>query len=315
MVSARHRLAIALLLAACGPLVADTGDDTSSTTRTDPDGGDDRPGTSAVTTTATTTNATSSTTSVDESSSAITDPSSVDSLDSVSFIDTLDGGQVTIECDVWAQDCPKGEKCMPWANDGGDEWNATRCSPIVDLPEAPGDPCFVEGSAWSGIDDCGARSVCWGVDPETNGGTCYAQCSGTEADPQCEDGRACWVGYEGTITMCVSICDPLAPMCATGETCVLIDGADWVARCIPMQLVAGLEYGAQCLEEVFPCAEGLVCAGKEHVPGCVGNCCTTLCDTSMPAECPDAASGQQCWPLFGAMPPPRFANVGACLDK
>ncbi|MEX1364969.1 MAG: hypothetical protein AB1Z98_17710, partial [Nannocystaceae bacterium] len=31
------------------------------------------------------------------------------------------------QCSLFAQDCPDGEKCMPWANDGGDAWNATIC--------------------------------------------------------------------------------------------------------------------------------------------------------------------------------------------
>ncbi len=40
---------------------------------------------------------------------------------------------------IWAQDCPEGEKCMPWANDGGGSWNATRCSPLDPNPSAVGD--------------------------------------------------------------------------------------------------------------------------------------------------------------------------------
>src|SRR5262245_46725118 len=59
----------------------------------------------------------------------------------VGFIQDPDGGGVSIECDAWAMDCPRGEKCMPWANDGGSEWNATRCSPLDPDPAHPGDQC------------------------------------------------------------------------------------------------------------------------------------------------------------------------------
>ena len=45
------------------------------------------------------------------------------------FIEMPDGGGATNECNQWVQDCPEGEKCMPWANDGGSAWNATRCRP------------------------------------------------------------------------------------------------------------------------------------------------------------------------------------------
>ena len=52
----------------------------------------------------------------------------------VIFILPDDGGTGVFECDLWGQDCPDGEKCMPWASNGG-TWNATRCSPVVDSPD------------------------------------------------------------------------------------------------------------------------------------------------------------------------------------
>ena len=86
------------------------------------------------------------------------------------------GGGGFNECDIEAQDCPEGEKCMPWANDGGDEWNGTRCSPIAKDPGPLGGPCLAEGSGTSGIDDCDLGLVCWQVDPKTNQGVCHAMC-------------------------------------------------------------------------------------------------------------------------------------------
>ena len=48
-------------------------------------------------------------------------------------------------CDLWEQDCPEGEKCNPWANDGGASWNALRCVPIDPNPDGVGEPCTVSG--------------------------------------------------------------------------------------------------------------------------------------------------------------------------
>src|SRR6187431_2409029 len=72
-------------------------------------------------------------------------------FDDAGFIQDPDGGGVSIECDGWAQDCQAGEKCMPWANDGGMTWNAMRCSPLAPDPALAGEACTVEGAAFSGI--------------------------------------------------------------------------------------------------------------------------------------------------------------------
>ena len=30
------------------------------------------------------------------------------------------------ECDAFAQECPEGQKCAPYADDGGSSWNNTK---------------------------------------------------------------------------------------------------------------------------------------------------------------------------------------------
>ncbi len=113
------------------------------------------------------------------------------------------GGPMVIECDVYMQDCPDGEKCMPWANDGGDEWNATQCTPISDRPAEPGEPCTVEGGPTSGIDSCAASAMCWQVDPGTNMGNCIAMCTGSADMPVCEDpGTQCVVFTADVLALC-----------------------------------------------------------------------------------------------------------------
>jgi len=65
----------------------------------------------------------------------------------------------TIKCDVYKQDCAPGEKCTVWADDGGGNWNATKCVPVTG-DKVPGDICTAEGSGASGIDNCEAGTMC-----------------------------------------------------------------------------------------------------------------------------------------------------------
>jgi Mg-chelatase subunit ChlD len=118
------------------------------------------------------------------------------------FLSVFDAGSVSFECDLFAQDCPAGEKCVPWANDGGGEWNATRCSPIADDPAAAGKPCTVEGGPTSGIDDCSQGSLCWDVD-RTNEGTCVSMCTGDASNPMCQGDQWCYVGHDGSVAVCL----------------------------------------------------------------------------------------------------------------
>lgn len=115
---------------------------------------------------------------------------------------------------------------MPWASDGGNSWNANRCSPLSPTPAAIGDPCTVEGSAVSGIDDCDLAAMCWQVDPETNEGTCIGLCEGSAAMPTCAtEGTVCGISNDGVLPLCYVPCDPLAPMCPDGLTCFPLDDA------------------------------------------------------------------------------------------
>ena len=78
-------------------------------------------------------------------------------------------------CDVWDDDCPRGEKCTFWANDGGALPNSTRCVPLDANPAGPGEPCRAESL---GFDDCDVGSMCWNVD-RTGHGECIPFCTGS----------------------------------------------------------------------------------------------------------------------------------------
>jgi len=216
-----------------------------------------------------------------------------------------------IECDPFVQDCPVGEKCMPWADDGAGVWNATRCSPVDPDPNAPGEPCTVEGSGTSGLDSCDVGVMCFDVDPETNEGTCVAMCTGSPADPLCaEPEEACLIANDGVLVLCLDTCNPLEPACEPGTECYPSPTSD-AFLCLPDSGEG--EYGAPC-EFTSACAPGHACLDGSVFPACAeASCCTPFCDITAGLPCPDDALGVTCQPWYeDGMAPPGYENVGAC---
>lgn len=214
------------------------------------------------------------------------------------------------ECDPWLQDCPEGEKCMPWAN-GGVTWNDTRCTPIQDNPGQAGDQCVVDDSSTSGIDDCDLGLVCWNVDQGTLQGVCSALCTGCPNDAVCEDpDTVCVITNGGFLPLCLPTggCDPLLQDCPEDQACYAVDDE---FLCAPG---GSGGYGQACTF-IDECAPGLVCVDPSAVPDCLGpGCCTELCDITEPAgECSGAPSGQTCQPWYGeGQAPPGYDHVGVC---
>lgn len=210
-------------------------------------------------------------------------------------------------CDPFTQDCPQGFKCTPWAPDGGATWNSTRCSPVDDMPGMVGDSCTVEGSATSGIDTCGVGLMCWDVDPVIEIGRCIALCTGSEAEPTCQDAGASCYEIAG-VFMCPSLCHPLLQDCSAGEACYPVDSEFVCAPDVSGDMGA---FGDPC-RFINACDAGAVCIGGAQVPGCLGDtgCCTPLCDASDPA-CP---GGTTCtnWYVEGEAPP-GYEDVGVCV--
>jgi hypothetical protein len=234
--------------------------------------------------------------------------------DSCSFLGCDDPTGPEPECSLWAQDCGDGEKCMPWANDGGSAWNAARCSPIDSAPGQPGDPCTVEGSGVSGVDSCDVSAMCWGVD-EQNNGTCVSLCQGTEGSPLCDDPEAtCIIANDGFLPLCLPSCDPLLQNCTDGEACYPSENG---FVCAPD--ASGPDQGAygDACAYTNACDPSLICAGAAAVPGCdSANCCTHFCDLADPepsADCGGVAEGQECLSFFAeGMALPGFEDVGFC---
>lgn len=237
----------------------------------------------------------------------------------VVFLVEPDGGVHTYECNIITQDCPPGDKCMLWDEDGGSRWNASKCVPVADDPAGADEPCHVERWAYSGIDDCERGAMCFHVDPDTLEGVCVPFCIGDESNPYCEDPlRECSICGDWCLPLCLPHCSPLEQDCLEGQACYPVRD-EW--QCAPDASGAQGGYGDPC-EFLNVCDPGLVCLDVSYVPpglpceGALG-CCSEICDLADPAgdlQCAGVAEGQVCvaWYEEGVAPP-TYENVGACV--
>lgn len=228
------------------------------------------------------------------------------------FIVEPDGGAE--ECDIWNNDCPQGEKCMPWADDGGNSWNATKCTPIAENPGQIGDPCTVVGSAVSGQDDCVEGAMCWAVDAGTRAGYCIAFCQPNADNATCDDPETvCLLAAESSVPVCLPLCSPFVGDCPTDREVCVSRGQDF--RCEPDASGEEGAWGDPCAL-VGACDPGLFCASPSQVPGCMtSGCCSEFCDINLgDSQCTGFAEGQQCLPWWNEneSPSPRWADVGFC---
>ncbi|MEM7158475.1 MAG: hypothetical protein AAF799_36890 [Myxococcota bacterium] len=225
------------------------------------------------------------------------------------FIERPDGGSDPFECDIFAQDCPAGEKCMPWGNDGGN-WNATRCSPVAAMPAQVGETCTVEGSGTSGIDDCDLGLMCWDVDAETSQGECIEMCGCTEASPVCNTANTtCAISNEGALALCLPVCNPLDPLaCPSGQACYPFEDT---FLCAPDASGDQGAPGDSC-QFINTCDAGTFCLVGDIVPGCTDvGCCSPVCTPGDDSAC---LPGQSCLPWYedGAAPDECLGTVGVC---
>ena len=211
-------------------------------------------------------------------------------------------------CDPWDPRCPAGSKCAPWADDGGNSWNANKCVPAGDRP--PGLGCTVEGSATSGLDTCQAGAMCWDVDPDTLAGVCVAQCQGSPQSPACNIGSACYTTNLGSINLCIATCDPLEAKC--DGVCVF-DGSEDQFICLPDASGRAMLHDA--CEFSNGCPPGSACANAALSTLCAvetDTCCLAYCDLTVADVC---GADQECLPFFDrGEAPPDLENVGLCIS-
>jgi len=211
---------------------------------------------------------------------------------SIGFIPDPTGGPVGMECDPIAQDCPEGEKCMPWSNDGGSAWNATRCSPIDPTPVGIGESCMVEGSGVSGLDNCILGAMCWDVDPETNIGECIEMCSCSYENPICQGtNTSCVISNQQSLTICLPVCNPLdMGTCPDGQGCFPFEDLFHCANSVGM----GTPQGTPC-EFINACDPGQACVSADTLTDCdTSGCCADFCDL----EVDDCGAGTTCTPWY-----------------
>ncbi|MGH1343137.1 MAG: hypothetical protein ACRBN8_16385 [Nannocystales bacterium] len=300
-------------MSACGPAVATPADGDGSTGGDPPSGGSTGPATSSVPPNPTSpTNPDPPQTSTDpyDPTTGGFGDTEGSSTNGCGFIGCHGSGGPIDDCDLFEQDCPPGEKCTPWANDGGNSWNATRCTAIVDDPDAAGEPCTVEATVTSGVDSCELGSMCWDVDDETGFGVCTPHCVGSPGAPSCEDPtRVCIMNGGGVLSLCLPTCDPLMDECGDGEGCYPFDNRF-------LCTVDGSGTGGGLFEScefVNGCEPGTACVAGDLSAACdSAACCTPFCDMTAP-DCPDALV---CFPWYekGTPPPGTNANVGVCAD-
>jgi hypothetical protein len=228
------------------------------------------------------------------------------SLTSMGFVpDEGDFGAVS-ECDPFAQDCPDGEKCVPYGSTGGN-WDANKCVPVTGSGAA-GDSCTYGGTV-EATDDCGQDTHCWDV-MDVDGmavGVCTPFCMGTADDPICGPGTSCLIANDGSINLCIATCDPLLQDCNAGLACFWANNGFnciFTTQDIPLGEPCGF---------INDCAAGLGCLTAEVLPNCNGSaCCGSWCSVSEMAPCP--TMGTECSPFFEeGMAPPGYEDVGVCI--
>ncbi|MBK7825980.1 hypothetical protein [Nannocystis sp.] len=206
---------------------------------------------------------------------------------------------LSMECDAYQQDCPEGQKCAPFIDDGGPAWNANKCVAVTGMDQV-GHPCHTDDIA-SGSDSCVEGAMCWNVDMDGNG-TCVAQSSGSPEAPSCEPGTSPITENDGVLNLCLPDCNPLADDCGANEVCIAWGGLDSFLCVVDAAPYDSGQAFDPC-EFVNVCDPGLACVDTAIVgagcdPGSVG-CCTPFCDTSLANNCP--AANQQCVPYLDPM--------------
>jgi hypothetical protein len=214
----------------------------------------------------------------------------------------FDAGPSVLECDIYVQDCPQGQKCAPWAPDGPDLYAGAHCVPVTGDGQ-PGEAC-VATDRDEGLDDCARGSKCWDLDAEQHG-QCVALCSGSQDTPACAWGdgiHVCELDFE-TLALCRAPCDPLQSECGEGMQCV---PAAEQFLCVK---VSGPLHGQDelCASEL-ECAEGLVCTGPLNVPPACDEmfCCQPYCQLPDGA-CPDP--DQICAQVYEDNPTVGFCSI------
>jgi hypothetical protein len=200
-------LGLAMLAACGGDKMSD--DSTSSTTSQT----SEAQTTTADDTTTTGTPTTTAPTTTDLTTSGC-GTACVDTTEATGFIYGAPDLGSLLECSIETEDCPDGQKCMPWVSDGSNMWNALKCVPIDPDPVGVGEACVAPGNGQNGEDNCDKHVMCFEVNGDN--GICRAMCDNGACAPEFN----CLSANDGILELCLPACDLQAPMCEPGHTCI-----------------------------------------------------------------------------------------------
>lgn len=209
-------------------------------------------------------------------------------------------------CDVYAQDCAPGFKCVHQLYDGTEPG----CVPLQENATPPDTACeklpaCLVDEYGNGIypDTCDLGSQCFF-------GTCRQFCT---PDYECPAGHAC--NHARVSLWCIKTCDPLAKECGPNRICYPDSNVFFCSEPIPDSFPALAHLFEPC--EAWGCADGLTCADKNAALECQGvelGCCVPFCDLGAPLGAPSCpGEGQNClaWP-WEFDPKPEFEHIGYC---
>lgn len=250
---------------------------------------------------------------VSEVTSNTTDDSSTGNSSTDTGTETgTETGTDTQACDMLAQDCAPGQKCVAITLELLGDWVATTCAEASTEGSAPGSLCF---NGPEGFDTCGPESMC--LQLGTGEGLCF---------PFCDPSSSC-AALDGMALNCERLdaeqSEPLAlgvHLCQLDCQPLLGDCPAALFGCYPgddrfsCRLThpgAGLD-GEPC-ESHLDCASGTACASG--LAGCAGAaCCTSYCALGDVDACAGSALGSTCVsPFEPEMAPAGLEAVGWCL--
>jgi hypothetical protein len=207
-------------------------------------------------------------------------------------------------CDILLQDCPQGEKCVPYSSLGDGSLNAPKCV-LIDGDGAPGEAC-ISGGPIDATDDCDASSFCFGYDADTlQGGWCHPLCMGTPDNLACIDGWECHVPVPH-LEYCIESCNPLADTCGSDRLCTW---TGTVFTCVSTGAEAVVGEACQMPND---CMSGSLCVNGGLLEDCATACCAEYCDLlAGNGPCQAIQPNYVCEPFFMEAPP-EYENVGVC---
>ncbi|MBK8266291.1 MAG: hypothetical protein IPK80_33810 [Nannocystis sp.] len=222
------------------------------------------------------------------------------------------------QCSLILQDCPQGQKCVPWNESGGIFPDGVRCVDEPSNADLIGEECMVTGGFGSGIDTCVKGALCFDLDNDAQG-SCIEFCGGTPEKPTCgEPNEKCTVFFDPPVHLCFVKCDPLIQDCPIGQGCYMDEGMIGSEGfvCMPTVLSPNEDgdYRDLCYNQAG-CAPGFACIYPENVPGCPYEyCCSPWCNLAdNPEICGTLDAKMECIPWYpDGMATPGYEDVGIC---